>query len=234
MSQLTLERTVAFGRAAPVSGIVVDGSGVPVPNASIGRGRGGVWSDSINADAEGKWTVATLGAGRHAVHASSDIHIAMLDMPFETDGIHPTTGVVVRVQLGAQISGIVVDPNGKPVVGVRVRAVGGSDETKADGRFLIQGVREGEHEVRARSEIGAASDVTVTVAPGGRPRSGCVSRVHAAGPAVDGAPAGRTRVGDREARQEHTAGTRPPTTTASSTSAASSPASTRCRPCAIK
>ncbi|HEX4422534.1 MAG TPA: carboxypeptidase-like regulatory domain-containing protein [Kofleriaceae bacterium] len=170
--QLTqvFERTVTLAPGAMVAGIVVDPSGAPVPAADVALdAAGGRSSERLKADATGHWQVAWLAAGRHAVRASSSRFIEAADQIFATDGRHPRLDLVVRLAVGAEVTGRVIDEAGAPLAGATIR--GGTmdnDTTDAAGRFVWHGAREGRADLSAVTPTAASSVIRLQLVPGQR------------------------------------------------------------------
>lgn len=163
----TKEMTVALASGASVSGVVVDERGDRVPEAYVTiNAVDDSWRDSVTADARGEFTLPAIATGKHTLYGSSNRHVATPEQLVEHDGVHPLTGVVVRVSLGAEVAGRVVDAAGKPVAGATIR--GASAETDADGRFLATGLEPGELTLSAQLASRASAEKKVTVAAGKR------------------------------------------------------------------
>ena len=160
----TIEHTIVLHPGAPAGGTVIDQDGKVVADASVMiQSAQSSWHESVDTDATGHWRVKSLGAGKHAVSAQSREHVPTADQLFDHDGIHPRDDLVVRVVLGARITGTVTDRNGKPVVGASVSG-GGSEETDAAGHFEIAGVVDGPLDISAttKTQGSAVHHVVVT------------------------------------------------------------------------
>ncbi|TMQ14683.1 MAG: carboxypeptidase regulatory-like domain-containing protein [Deltaproteobacteria bacterium] len=163
----TVEWTAVLDPGAEVTGTIVDQDGVPVPDAyleleSVGGGR----NHSATADETGAWRVPGVGAGPYVARASSNRHIPTADQPVELDGAHATAGLVVRVQLGGEITGLVVDITGHPIADAQVSAAGGGDTTDASGRFTVRGLAPATYTVTANTRTLGAAHQDVVVARG--------------------------------------------------------------------
>jgi protocatechuate 3,4-dioxygenase beta subunit len=127
---------------------------------------GDTWEESVHTDAAGAWQVASIGPGKHAIHANSSLHVETADQVFEHDGVTPKTGVVVRVELGGQIAGTVTDASGRPVADARVSTSHGSESTDAAGRFTVTGLPEDDYEVYASNDTGVSPITNLKLARG--------------------------------------------------------------------
>jgi protocatechuate 3,4-dioxygenase beta subunit len=143
-----IAKTIVLLPGTAFGGTVVDELGKPVAEATvmIDQGR---WRDRIDADAHGKWKVPYLAAGKVALTATSKIHLAMPDQLVDHDGIHDKLDVIVRVKLGARVTGIVVDAQGKPVADASVSAGDRSGNSEDNGRFVLEGITPGLLDVSA-------------------------------------------------------------------------------------
>ena len=161
------EMTVSLSSGASVSGIVVDERGERVPEAWVAiRSVRNDWFDSASANERGEFTLPAIAPGKLTLHATAKAYVATPEMLIEHDGVHPTTGVVVVVKLGAEIAGRVVDSSGKPVAGATIRGAGA--ETDADGRFVAVGLEPGEVTVSAFIDQRSSAEKKVPVIAGGR------------------------------------------------------------------
>ena len=164
----TLERTILLDRGAAVHGTVLDRDGKPIAEAEVElRAAGDLWIERATTDASGAWTMPLVGPGRHAVSASSNLHLES-SIVFDHDGAKERRGLVLRLDLGGQVTGIVVDDHGAPVEGVQIGGAAGSATTDVRGRFEITAVPAGEHELFAVGKRGAAHGKRVTITAGGR------------------------------------------------------------------
>src|SRR5262249_46463192 len=84
------------------------------------------------------------------------------------DGEHPRADVVVRVERGAVVSGIVVDGSGKPVSGAMVSSLHGLGQTDDAGRFEITGLVPGPCAVSASTDTESSAIQQLDLAPGAR------------------------------------------------------------------
>ncbi len=163
-----IDKRVVLGPSALVAGVVLDETGAPIADARVMiETTSRSWSDSVDTDPQGHWQVAGFGAGKIIASASSTTHIATPDITVPLDGVHPKLDVVLRVEHGATIGGIVVDSTGKPVVDARVGAGSGQATTDDHGRFLVTGLDPGPTDIRVDAERFGAPIQQVTLARGG-------------------------------------------------------------------
>jgi protocatechuate 3,4-dioxygenase beta subunit len=163
----TIEWTVVLAAGAEVAGTVVDQDGKPVPDAYVELEQApGKSGDTTFTDEAGAWHLADVGSGRYVVRASSKLHIAAGDVAVEHDGAHPTTGVVVHVEAGGEITGLVVDTAGAPIAEARVTTGSGSETTDARGRFVVRGLGPDTYDVTASTPTAGAASQRVVLARG--------------------------------------------------------------------
>lgn len=167
--QGTIERTVSLSRGALMAGTVVGPDGAPIADATVAvESAASKWSGSAKTDAKGAWSFAVLAADRYALTASSEVYAPAPRMMVELDGKTPRTGVVVRVEVGAQLVGTVVDAGGRPVAGANVklaknRGTSYDETTDASGRFALLGISAGEFWVSASTATQASPRIEVTL-----------------------------------------------------------------------
>jgi uncharacterized GH25 family protein len=175
-----VERTIRLSGGAEVRGTVLDPRGQPVAGAHVTTSRGdGPPSASTLTDERGAWRFPVVAAGNHVFAAVVDGH-PPAQASLHVDGTRPTEGVVLQLELGAQVTGVVVDEAGAPVPNARVDVVvDGRPFVRwcgADGRFVVTGLRRGAYSlvasdgdrasapVRVDVSTSDAADLTVTIA----------------------------------------------------------------------
>jgi protocatechuate 3,4-dioxygenase beta subunit len=164
----TVEHTVTLGTSAPIEGIVVDEDGKPVAKASVDlRNAIRSWSDNVDADEQGHWHADNFGAGKIIASASGEAHVATKDLIIDHDGVHAKTGVVIRVERGATVSGVVLDASGKGVEDASVSCNGGGGRSDASGKFTIKGLQAGDNEISASLGSRGSQLQRFTLAKGG-------------------------------------------------------------------
>ncbi len=145
----TLACTIVLAAGSDIAGIVVDEAGRPVPDAyvELASSTHSALRETTFADASGAWRLQNLAADAYLLRASSRTHVATEDLALTHDGSRATRGVVVRVELGGEIAGIVVDATGRPVEGAQVRAGSTSETSDARGEFVLRGLAPEPHSV---------------------------------------------------------------------------------------
>ncbi len=163
----TIERIVKLARGAAIAGTVVGPDGALIADATVSvEGAATGWVGSATTDAKGAWTIPVLAADKYAVTATSEIYAAAAPITIELDGKTPRAGVVVRVEVGAQLVGTVVDAKGHPVAGAKVTLANNEsdsfdDTTGADGRFSFLGTPAGAFWVWATTATQGSSRIEV-------------------------------------------------------------------------
>ena len=166
-------------RGGIIEGVVVDTAGYPVASARVQSGGGA--SRFATTDGEGRFRLTGLTAGNVWINVTSELgrqlpsSVPAKDLEV-VDGKTLATRLVVKRAEGI-LRGRVVDGQGKPVAGAFVdadhsefaqRLTSLSSETSVvtdtNGMFVIRGLEEGPHSVRART--GAKEATLVGVALG--------------------------------------------------------------------
>jgi uncharacterized GH25 family protein len=113
---------------APVAGRVVDDNGHGVAGARVTYHGASDWSqqaddryDGITSGADGAFKFAALPSGSFRFSAVHPDYAPGQSAMVTLDGKHEQTGVTITVPAGATVKGTVVDTEGKPVAGARVR-----------------------------------------------------------------------------------------------------------------
>jgi hypothetical protein len=180
------EYTVRLARPVRIGGRVVDADDHPVAGAKVGwnqqenpvtetrpENHWFSWIE-VQTDAEGRWSINRIaedmlpriyGSARHPDHVGSPMVFTSQDAEAEKAlraGTH-----VFRLGRAVVVSGVVVDPEDRPVPGAKVLAgsVGssGSRETTAgaDGTFTIGGFGVGQGTLTAEAAGYAATTLTI-------------------------------------------------------------------------
>ena len=157
----TIEKTVVLKSGAEISGTVVDRNGVRVIEAYVDlEPVGGGRSESVWTDETGVFHLPDIGRGSYTAKASSKDTIAAGSVPVMHDGVHAKTGLVLQVEPGGEISGIVVDTAGHPIAEARVSGGGVGETTDKDGRFVAKGLIADKYDLSASTPmLGAVNQV---------------------------------------------------------------------------
>jgi hypothetical protein len=164
--QVQLERGVA------VSGTVIDSSGKPVANAAVvpmdvsdSATTLEDVGDAVSSDASGRWRFAALPRGTFQFHAQHETAGIGATAPVTVE--RERTGLEIRLDAGAVVSGRVVDGENRPVAGAVVRMARRLAKpwdltwqayTTADGSFSFRAVPRVEAQLVAQHQ-GASSEV---------------------------------------------------------------------------
>ncbi len=181
-----------------VTGTVLDQAGQPLPgaNARVALRVSRVpvhldWRELATAGPDGVFEVKAVPPEReYAVTVSADGY-GKQEVPIATIGAQESRHDIGRVQLvpsNLSVSGLVVDPNDKPVAGAEISAFGEGQpdlrevQTDAQGRFTLKGVSPGSLRLSARfsgpprlsgyaQTEGGATEVKITIAEQRRPQA---------------------------------------------------------------
>ncbi len=137
-------------------GVVLGPGDVRVADASLvlWRAAEGSFVGSATTGPDGTWHIDALEAGRFRVVASSEDYCSDEEMILDCDGETPLRDVVVRLEQGAEVRGVVVDAAGARIRGAHVNAMlyhASSRRTVSgeNGEFRIGGLPPGEYYVDA-------------------------------------------------------------------------------------
>lgn len=121
-------------RETSITGRLVDGSGQPIPNASIHVRKVGVASAgrALGTDSEGRFHADDLAQGTYTVVPTYPGYV-LESATGEPQYYRPGDNVTFRMVKGAVISGTVTNSSGDPVVAARVSAIRVRD---AEGRLI--------------------------------------------------------------------------------------------------
>lgn len=174
---------------AHLAGVVVDAAGAPVPGAEV---HVYLRTDATNrryevaADAAGRFVLNDVWPAGTTLEALAPGHGASAPVKFVPRPGERRDGLVLRLGAARRLTGRVVDAEGAPVAGARVRArqqrgrwLSDTVRTDGDGRFAVDGVSDGPHllvvQVEGqprlqRSGVTPGTDVEVVLHGGGRVR----------------------------------------------------------------
>lgn len=169
------EGEITIPAGSPVQGVVVDGEGQPVPNATIVLSRVGSMNEGrpvTTSDAQGRFTIRTIPSNRMRSVGARAPGFAPSPMVMLISGAKERPQLrLVLDQPGGRVEGLVLDPRGEPVRGAlvevgtsefhqfpteegRTATKAGPIQTRSDasGRFSVAGVFPGENTVSIRSK----------------------------------------------------------------------------------
>lgn len=162
-----VECTIVVGPGSSVIGTVVDERGAPVLEAWVEL-AGDETSDLVLTDDQGGFRFDDIGDGAYELSASSKTQVASGKLAIAHAGARDSSGLVVRVEGGAEIRGIVVDARGLPVAGADVSGGSGSTKSGADGRFVLRGLEARAYDLSATTPTEGSPFQRVAVDRGGR------------------------------------------------------------------
>lgn len=153
---------IVLARASRISGVVLDPSGQPVPEADVRTGsRGGFRGAgrverskrrSTTTDAEGTFTLEDVPAEGTVVGASAEGWADSDMLPIDPQAGDELTGLVLQLKLGGTLTGEVLSTDG-PVGATRVRYNSmsalstGAVTTEEDGTFRVEHLTPGTYQV---------------------------------------------------------------------------------------
>lgn len=178
---LDWEATIRLPKGARVFGEVLDRSGAPVEGAVVRRFPAGLDliyitrppqdPFAVTTDRDGRFVMEGIPAGRHLVQAYHPLFEPGWSQSFDSNGRDDVSGIVIHLDPGGRVSGIVVDASGRPVpfAQVRINATDTSAKgaglrvTKTDERGLFEfgGLPRSEVQLMAQSDESVSEAVTV-------------------------------------------------------------------------
>lgn len=149
-----------LGDASHIVGQVTDPQGDPVRAKVHAYGPGGTFTDNTARD--GSYDIGGLGEGSYSLQITPTEPSALISEWWQDErdaddadaiqiGSVQTVTADVTLDVGAEITGTVVDQADQPVEGVTVRATGAESEktlTAADGTYTLSGLEPGRYRVR--------------------------------------------------------------------------------------
>ncbi len=170
---------IVMPTAAMIAGVVVDGAGAPVPDASV-RLSSDRWSIDMvyrqaAADAQGRFELRTLPRRAFKLRAMSD-DAASEAVAIDLAGVAEKKDVKLVLDRTGTIAGLVVDSGGEPVAEAEVKAEpdylsgergdndwvlasGDTATTDGDGRFVLHGLETGNYRLFATKDSGGVRQV---------------------------------------------------------------------------
>lgn len=161
------EPTIVLGHGAQLSGVVRDEAGKPIANARLllddARFQAALEPSvemlSVTSDASGAYAFANVAPGRRILNVSADGFgtATVKDLAFEAQSEPQTRDVVLRV--AESICGRVVGPNGEPISGATLTAIGFNSAkhsvraqatSDAQGEFCVGALLPGKYNLTAR------------------------------------------------------------------------------------
>ena len=169
-SIITLESGARLsGRVYASDGRVLEGAAVellPTDASSRRRHRAlYVWDSETATDDEGRFQLGGLLPGRFNLRARDADHQPWIQEVQLVEG--DTTEVVITLESGALVQGIVETNRGAPVAGATVSSGGSQTRSDGSGQFSLDGIAPGETRVVARHpDHGRTADRVVVEASG--------------------------------------------------------------------
>ena len=145
------EEDLALELSVPraLSGVVMK-SGAPVPGATV-KLDGMHRKRTVTADSKGAFRIERLRPGGYDVSATGGTALGVTKT--QVNKREDRADVVIEIEDGVPLDGVIVDERGAPVSGVKVQVEAANDwlrtETNDEGRFHFDVVSVGEHELWA-------------------------------------------------------------------------------------
>ncbi|WNG22069.1 PDZ domain-containing protein [Cystobacter fuscus] len=157
------ELRITLGTGSGLTGSVTEAaSGAPVPGASLVASPAGEDGEvsRTTADSEGRYTF-NLPPGEYDVVAlaprlSRGVRAALVVVPGQR------VAVDFQLQAAGILTGVVSDPDGRPVTGAHVRAHGHTARTDSDGTYRLEGLEVGSFPAMARRQDSAHWTIRAT------------------------------------------------------------------------
>jgi RNA polymerase sigma factor (sigma-70 family) len=156
----TRDLVIELRRTLSIRGAVIDRAGRPVTAAKVTAKAPGSRDAVAHSTQQGRFEIRGLDDGRYDLHlepgTKSDWYPPKLTpfVPTVLSGVAAGTGdVVVEVDTGREVSGVVQGPDGNPVAKAFVAALGRPGQlpptarTGPDGRFRLTGITGGHEEI---------------------------------------------------------------------------------------
>lgn len=153
--------------ATAIQGVVLRPDGSPQDGARIWASQRGLepncvvfWhpcpvTPTATTDAAGRFEVAPLPPGWYDLFADAPGFVGGAAKRLRADAWEDVSGLTVHLQTGTVVTGRAVDPDGRPVPGVRINAYNGRGAPEAltgeDGSYRLVGVDQGEIQIVAET-----------------------------------------------------------------------------------